>query len=671
MLNVNLNMLKKAKHLFLYLLFISINLQAQSSSISSEWEWFKALKDTLSARNAEELLENKQEVLQSAIDIERTDIVSKISKELAFIHINKTNDLEKAMSLLIKALEIDEKAENNTALIFTYIGFYQLFEKIEDYYYGEEFLEKASNLLRNYDFPPLRIYLNKELGYTYWMTGELGKSIEQHQNILTYAKAERIPKLEAETHTDLASIYANENEFDKALSHYQNALETYRRIKSPLPEAECLTAIADIYLIQNNPERAYENYLAALNILRDLSGAEIQLAKLYNSVAQYYLKKNNAERALANLRLANPLAQKSQNQELIQNTYGLLSKAYKELGDYKKALEYSELFKALEDFLQKEKNDRNILKMQSRHTINQKQSLIDQLEVNRIQKDFELEKEKRFKEFLIIMVALIAIILILILTLFILQKRNNKKLKEANLKVKAQNDELEDLNATKDKFFSIISHDLKGPLNSLTSFSGLLMNHTSSLSTEEIQMLAKDLDKSLKNLFALLENLLQWSRSQTGNIEFTAEEFDLTEMLNENKKLLDKQAENKKIDIEVKNTKPIKVKAHRNSITTVIRNLLSNAIKFTDEAGQIKMGVVEESNQYVVKIADNGVGMPKDVASKIFRIDTKHSTQGTAKEKGTGLGLILCKEFVEKNGGKIWVKSEEGKGTIFSFSIPK
>jgi signal transduction histidine kinase len=669
--NLKLNMLKKAIYLLLFLLLITLNLQAQSYAISSEWEWFKALDDTISSRNAEELLENKQETLQSAIDIERSDIESKILKELAFIHISKTNDLEKAMSLLIKALEIDEKRENETALIFTYIGFYQLFEKIEDYYYGKEFLEKASNLLRNYDFPPLRIYLNKELGYTYWMTGELGKSIEQHQNILSYAKAERIPKLEAEAHTDLANIYANENEFEKALNHYKKALETFRRIKSPLSEAECLTAIADIYLIQNNSDRAYENYLTALDILRKLKGAEIQLAKLYNSVAQYYLKKNNAERALANLRLADPLAQKSQNQELIQNTYGLLSKAYKDLGDYKKALEYSELFKALEDFLQKEKNDRSILKMQSRHTINQKQSLIDQLELNRIQKDFELEKEKRFKEFLIIMVALIAIILILILTLFILQKRNNKKLKEANLKVKAQNDELEDLNATKDKFFSIISHDLKGPLNSLTSFSGLLMNHTNSLSTEEIQMLAKDLDKSLKNLFALLENLLQWSRSQTGNIEFTAEEFDITEMLNENKRLLDKQAENKNIHIEVKNTNPITVKAHPNSITTVVRNLLSNAIKFTEEGGQIKMGVVDESNQYVVKIADNGVGMPKEVANNIFRIDTKHSTQGTAKEKGTGLGLILCKEFVEKNGGRIWVKSEEGKGTIFSFSIPK
>ncbi|WP_185094422.1 tetratricopeptide repeat-containing sensor histidine kinase [Marivirga tractuosa] len=647
------------------------NLEAQSSEVASEWNWFKSLEERISNANAEELLENKQEELQSAKDIDRTDIESKVSKELAFIHIHKTNNLEKAMSLLIRALDIDEKAENEIALIFTYIGFYQLFEQVEDYYYGKEFLEKASNLLRNFNLPPLRLYINQNLGYTYYATGETGKSIEQHQNILKYAQTERIPQIEAEAHTDLADIYTNENVYEKALNHYKSALETYRRIKSTLSEAECLNAIGNIYLMQNKSKKAYDNYTVALDILKNIKNAEAQLASLYNSVGRYYLKEDNPERALANLRIANPLAQSSQNQELVQETYALLSKTYKALGNFKSALEYSELFKALEDFLQKEKNDRSILKMQSRYSINQKQSLIDQLELNRIQKEFELEEEKRFKNFLIIMVVLIAIILILILTLFILQRKNNSKLKAANLKVKAQNDELEDLNATKDKFFSIIGHDLKGPLNSLTSFSGLLMNHTSSLSTEEIQMLAKDLDKSLKNLFALLENLLQWSRSQTGNIEFKAEEFDLTEMLDENKKLLEKQAENKKISIEVKNTKAVVAKAHPNSITTVIRNLLSNAIKFTEEDGQIKMGVVEEKNRYVVKIADNGVGMPKEVANKIFRIDTKHSTQGTAKEKGTGLGLILCKEFVEKNGGEIWVKSEEGKGTIFSFSIPK
>lgn len=662
---------KKAIYILSLFLFSTFILKGQSSDLTHNWEWYKGIEESIASRNAENLLENKQKELQDAIDVKRTDIESKISKELAFIHIHKTNDLEKAMALLIRALEIDEQAESESALIFTYIGIYQLFKKVEDYYYGKDFLEKASSILRAYELPSLRIYINKELGYTYWMTGDLGKSIEQHQNILSYAKAERIPKVEATTHTDLAKIYTYENDFEKALSHYKKALEIYRRINSPLKEAECLTEIGNLYLLQNNSSRAYNNYLVALDILSDLNSANVQLASLYNSIGQYYLNQNMADRALANLKLANPLAQRSQDQELIQKTYGLLVKAYRDAENYEKALEYSELFKALEDFLQQEKNDRKPLRMQSRYTINQKQSLIDQLELNRIQKDYELEKERRFKNFLVIMISLIAVILTLIFTLFLLQRRNNKKLKVANLKVKNQNEELEDLNATKDKFFSIISHDLKGPLNSLTSFSGLLMNHTSSLSTEEIQMLAKDLDKSLKNLFALLENLLQWSRSQTGNIEFTAEEFDLTEMLNENKRLLDKQAQNKNINIEVKNTKSNSVKAHPNSITTVIRNLLSNAIKFTEDGGAIKMGIVDDGNRYIVKIADNGVGMPKDIANNIFRLDTKHSTQGTAKEKGTGLGLILCKEFVEKNKGEIWVKSEEGKGTIFSFSLPK
>lgn len=348
-------MLRKTIFLVTFFLISICNLEAQSSEVASEWNWFKSLEERISNANAEELLENKQEELQSAKDIDRTDIESKVSKELAFIHIHKTNNLEKAMSLLIRALDIDEKAENEIALIFTYIGFYQLFEQVEDYYYGKEFLEKASNLLRNFNLPPLRLYINQNLGYTYYATGETGKSIEQHQNILKYAQTERIPQIEAEAHTDLADIYTNENVYEKALNHYKSALETYRRIKSTLSEAECLNAIGNIYLMQNKSKKAYDNYTVALDILKNIKNAEAQLASLYNSVGRYYLKEDNPERALANLRIANPLAQSSQNQELVQETYALLSKTYKALGNFKSALEYSELFKALEDFLQKEK----------------------------------------------------------------------------------------------------------------------------------------------------------------------------------------------------------------------------------------------------------------------------------------------------------------------------
>lgn len=663
-------MMKKIFSLFILSLLYSGSISAQES-LDSYWEWYQNIKAEIASQPLESLIETKEEQLLSAQNLGEAEQESRIAKELAILHISRTSNLEKAMSLLIRSLEIDENTENEKTLLFTYLGFHQLFEKVEDYGYAEDFLLKASKILRKYEQSSLLLYINQKLGQTYWTNNQTGKALEQYDNILKYAKDERNPAVEATTYTELAKIYASINEYEKALEHYKDALSIFRRINNEAKQAICIHAIGDIYMMTNEGEKAYENYVLSLQILRQKNDFPEEKAAVYNSVAKYYLALRSPDRALANLRLSYPLALSSQNQPLLKDTYSLMSKAYRELGDYKKALEYSELKMALEDFIHNEKNDRKLLKMQSRYVLNQKQSLIDHLEVNRIQKEFELEEQKRFKNFLVILVGLVAIIFVLLLILFIFQRKSNKKLKTANLKVNAQNDELEDLNATKDKFFSIISHDLKGPLNSLTSFSGLLMNHTSSLTTEEIQMLAKDLDKSLKNLFSLLENLLQWSRSQTGTIEFTPEEFDLTEMLVDNKKLLDQQAENKNISIEVMSTRPILAKAHPNSVTTVVRNLLSNAIKFTNEGGQIKMGITEEKHQYVVKIADNGVGMPKEVANKIFRIDTKHSTPGTAKEKGTGLGLILCKEFIEKNGGKIWVKSEEGKGTLFSFSLPK
>jgi len=236
--------------------------------------------------------------------------------------------------------------------------------------------------------------------------------------------------------------------------------------------------------------------------------------------------------------------------------------------------------------------------------------------------------------------------------------------------IQRKNIELEEHNATKDKFFSIISHDLKGPLNSLTSFSGLLINHTESLTKNEIQMLAKDLDQSLKNLFALLENLLEWSRTQTNSIDFKPEPFDLNMLLKENKDLLNAQTNSKQIDMRIKELTDGIISAHRYSVSTVIRNLMSNAIKFTPPGGRISVETERDQSKIKVSITDTGVGIPFSIAEKLFRIDTRHSTKGTADEKGTGIGLILCKEFIEKNGGTIGVQSEEGKGSTFYFTLP-
>jgi signal transduction histidine kinase len=199
----------------------------------------------------------------------------------------------------------------------------------------------------------------------------------------------------------------------------------------------------------------------------------------------------------------------------------------------------------------------------------------------------------------------------------------------------------------------------------------LLINYFDSLSKEEIQTLAKDLDKSLKNLYSLLDNLLEWARSQTGNINFTPEQLDLTSILEENKELLKVQAGNKEISIIQNRTLPLTIFTHKHSITTVIRNLVANSIKFTPAGGKITIDALEREKDVIVSIADTGVGMSEQTIQKLFRIDSKVSTLGTANEKGTGLGLVLCKDFVEKNGGKLWVESKEGAGSTFYFSIPR
>jgi len=183
-------------------------------------------------------------------------------------------------------------------------------------------------------------------------------------------------------------------------------------------------------------------------------------------------------------------------------------------------------------------------------------------------------------------------------------------------------------------------------------------------------MLSRNFDKSLKNLLALLENLLEWSLSQTGHIDFKPERFDFALVLNENLALLKEQAQQKNITIINENEAALPVNAHYHSINTIVRNLMSNAIKFTPEGGKITLQTRPLGNELQVSVIDTGLGISSDALQKIFKIDTKHSTPGTANEKGTGLGLILCKDFAEKNGGTIGVESTEGAGSIFYFTIP-
>jgi len=241
-----------------------------------------------------------------------------------------------------------------------------------------------------------------------------------------------------------------------------------------------------------------------------------------------------------------------------------------------------------------------------------------------------------------------------------------------------QNHELDKLNAalkenvaTKDKFFSIIAHDLKEPFNTIIGFSNLLLKTIDQNEPAQIKEMVRHIFNSSMHSFELLNNLLEWSRSQTGRIEFKPDYLRIKEVISSVTGLLQDTADKKKIELSIIDENDLTVWADSKMVETVVRNLVTNALKFTRPGGKIIISCTDNQEDARLSVEDNGVGMGKEQLENLFRIDTHFSTPGTDNERGTGLGLLLCREFIERHGGEIRVESEPGKGSSFSFSLPK
>jgi len=248
--------------------------------------------------------------------------------------------------------------------------------------------------------------------------------------------------------------------------------------------------------------------------------------------------------------------------------------------------------------------------------------------------------------------------------------RKYNELVITQLSLRESEAELRELNAQKDKFFSIIGHDLRSPFNSIIVLSEYLTELIKEKDYNEIDKIGDIILQSSKKAMLLLSNLLEWARAQSGRMEFKPEDINLRALSEEPIGLLRQAAHQKSIKIKNGIADNITIFGDKSMIATVIRNLISNAVKFTNTGGEINISSELLNNECIISVRDNGIGISQDRIDKLFRIDQSESTAGTAKESGTGLGLILCREFVEKHDGKIWVESIEGKGASFSFSIP-
>jgi signal transduction histidine kinase len=576
-----------------------------------------------------------------------------------------------------KALEICFKAEANAKtngfieeLIMAKLAIAEIYFQIGNNLKALEYQIKAYHLSDSANYQHLNsIILNSE-ARSYIHLDELDNARRCLKNSLNNAKLNDQTELIAETNLMYGDLYSDALNYHHAIAYYEIALEIFIKTHKELMEAIALYKIGNCKFSLDMIDESYQYHLQSLKI-RNKINDRTGLAESYNQIGKFYLENGQYQKAINNLKLGLANAEMVNSNILMQQSFDYLYQAYFEMDDFRQAVFYQDKYTSISELIYGEADQRKIQELNTQLQIEQREHRIKDLEEKAKQKEKDLASSQKFVTTLILLLVVVAISIYFFIRSFQEKRKINIELQEINEKVIKQNEDLKELNNTKDKFFSIIGHDLKGPLNSLTSFSQLLINHTASLTEEEIRTVAKDLDKSLKNLFELLENLLGWARSQTGRLEVIPEDFKIADVIKENVRLLSKAARNKKIKMEMIMEDDVVVHADINSVKTVIRNLLSNAIKFTEEDGLISIIVDEWKEKVEIGIHDTGVGMTHEVREKIFDLTTKHSTLGTNNEKGTGLGLILCKEFVDRNGGSLTVESEQGVGSSFKFTLLK
>lgn len=471
----------------------------------------------------------------------------------------------------------------------------------------------------------------------------------------------------AYSYDEIGDVQLRKNEFDSALITLGLALNLTRQLHVNVLEPRIHSKLATIYLRKGDFPKArayYDSAFALHDLTKDRFGAaEIELGR-----GMVYAKEGKYDEALNKIESSLAVALELNAHVLEIKCYNQLSALWEMKGDYKKSLMYYKQYKQREDTLFSQEMQGKLLRDQLRFETESRDSRIAFLsELQAIQRG-EIKKQEFVRNILVVVMALSGILLVTVYRSGRRRRQINTLLLRHQEEMEKRSEELERLNQVKDKFFSIISHDLRSPINALAGLLDLL--DKGAVGQEELPKHVKELKARFNHTRTLLNNLLDWTLLQMDKLNLQAGKIDIHHIVEENMQLLS-SVQGK--DIRLVNEIPRNAIgfADSNTINLVIRNLMTNAIKFTNDGGEVKINAREKGAEWLVSVTDNGVGMNREVLKMLFDKTAPYTTRGTANEKGTGLGLILCKEFIEKNGGKIWVESEEGKGSTFYFTLPK
>ncbi|MGY6546466.1 tetratricopeptide repeat-containing sensor histidine kinase [Arthrospiribacter ruber] len=456
---------------------------------------------------------------------------------------------------------------------------------------------------------------------------------------------------------------------DPAWKQYKDSLMNYIHLANELAiskqrydlviSTEIIHAAYFTYTAQY--EEAVRRFQGIIEIIED-SGLYEDLPLVFYNLAMLHLP-NYLNQPETSMEFAKMAIEESRNLDIKAYEYmgfNVLHQAYAAQGEYQNA--YESVLEVLEN-----------LKI---FTADELEIKLKTQEIEYKLAQNEIELRSRRNQLWIVWIATFLIVLSFSGFTYILNRRNKKKqalmeeLNRKNLMISEQNQELEKINAEKDKFFGIIAHDLRGPFATIIGFSKILEDEVQNQNYAEIGKTSKLISESAEKAMNLLTNLMHWTLSKTKRLDYYPETINLNQLVRENISLLSETAKQKRIDLQQDILENIQVFTDRNMLNTVFRNLISNALKFTRPGGAVSVMAVERTNDVLILVKDNGIGMDSKEAATIFNLDRKTGRKGTGGEPSTGLGLILCKEFIELMGGKIWIESQEEKGTIVYFSLP-
>ena len=545
-----------------------------------------------------------------------------------------------------------------------------------------------------------------DIGYAYKLKGDLNEALGALFKSLDYANQEKDKKIglayTADVCNAIASVYRIQNNYNTAIEYYKKSISICRENEDSVKLATALLNTGEVYRLDNklDPALVYFNeskrifnnkdhtigiaynqgniglvyaeqnkYDSAELYLRDAITTLVKLGDqypiaVYNiSMADIYKNRGKYDNALEYATNSYKVALQEGFKEQVRDASQKLSELYSETGDYQRAFQYQGKYLAYKDSVVDQETIRKMADMRTEYEVNQKQVEVDLL-----------ESEKKRQEIIAISLGVVAILITVVA--FLLYKNNKQRrkvnylLKDQKEEIEAQRDQLDELNRTKDRFFSIISHDLRGPVHAFKGMSRLIKILVEEENIQDLRELNEHFDSSVNQLSTLLDDLLDWAVAQQGNIPHNPEKVELSTLSEGLTKLFQNMARAKNIQFESKIDQDLVIWADLNCVNTILRNIVNNALKFTPDAGKITLTARREKDLIAIAVQDTGIGIAKDKMDSLFRLDENKRSWGTDGEKGLGLGLQLVYQFTELNCGYVTVDSVEGEGSTFTVFLP-